>query len=69
MNKSLTVIRTAGLIRGRAFSTQAKEEADALVSKSWDYCEAQDEATARELHESYQLGLRGIRIGQEGLYQ
>ena len=69
MNKSLVAMRKAGLVKGTAFNIEHKRMADNYVMKAWDYSAARDEATHFELHQSYLLGLKGVRISREALYQ
>ena len=69
MNKSLKIMRKAGLKRAVAFTDEDIEKAKKSVDAVWNECVARNEATAKELHDSYQLGLRGIKIGDEELYQ
>lgn len=68
MNKSLVAMRKAGLVKGTAFNIEHKRMADDYVMRAWEYSVDRDEATHVELHQSYLLGLRGIRIGQEALH-
>ena len=69
MNKSLEIMRKAGLKRAVAFTDEDIEKAKKSVEAAFGECEARSEATAKALYESYQLGLRGIKIGDEELYQ
>ena len=65
MNKSLIAMRKAGLVKATAFSPEQAKIANDYVIHAADFCAKKNEATLDELHQSYLLGLRGVRIGRE----
>ena len=68
-NKSLVAMRKAGLWEATAFAQEQKTSADKYLRDACRYAEARAEASTYQLLRSYQLGLRGIRIGQEAHFE
>ena len=67
-NKSLVAMRKAGLVVATSLTPEHQAIADRHYALVEAYCNRRAEATAAQLEASYDLGLRGIRIGQEGLF-
>jgi hypothetical protein len=75
-NKSLVAMRKAGLVVATSITPEHQAMADrhyqAMADRHYAlakaYCNRRAEATAAQLEASYDLGLRGIRIGQEDLF-
>ena len=67
-NKSLVAMRKAGLVAATSLTPEHQAIADRHYALAEAYCNRRAEATAAQLEASYDLGLRGIRIGQEGLF-
>jgi hypothetical protein len=64
-NKSIIAMRKAGLVKATAFTEEQQQIANDYVIRAFLLCESRKESTFFELDQSYLLGLKGIRIGQE----
>jgi|VirMetMinimDraft_7_1064189.scaffolds.fasta_scaffold34623_3 hypothetical protein len=67
-NKSLIAMRKAGLVVATSYLPEQKANADRYYNLVDAYCKRRAEATDDQLEASYDLGLRGIKIGQEDLF-
>jgi len=67
-NKSLIAMRKAGLVVATSYLPEQKANADRYYNLVDAYCKRRAEATDGQLEASYDLGLRGIKIGQEDLF-
>ena len=68
MNKSLVAMNKAGLVKATAHTPDQQRIANDYVMHASRFCHLREEATFQACHESYLMGLKGIRIGQEAEY-
>jgi len=67
-NKSIIAMRKAGLVKATAFTEEQKQIAERYLDMAEGYCDNRQEASSAMLTRSRDLGLKGIRIGQEASY-
>tara|TARA_R110002072_G_scaffold302984_1_gene490697 strand:- start:1437 stop:1661 length:225 start_codon:yes stop_codon:yes gene_type:complete len=67
-NKSLIAMRKAGLVKATAITKPQKIIAKRYLHVTLIYCKSRAEESLKGLKASYELGKRGIRIGQEDLF-